>query len=102
VSNRNLAVVKAQLESRQRGIPMRVAGIASRLRHHGYKVVTEPEGFLIQDNGEGPLKTGEQVRARAWGAGLVRMAPVRASNQRTGRVPASRVRTPTLTDVRRS
>ena len=46
---------------------MRVAGIASRLRHHGSKVVAEPEGFLIQDNGEGPLKTGEPDRARAWG-----------------------------------
>jgi hypothetical protein len=55
-------------------------GIASRLRHHGYKVVVEPEGFFVQDNGEGPLKVGEVERARAWGAGLVRMASARASN----------------------
>lgn len=48
-------------------------GIASRLRRHGYKVVIEPEGFFVQDNGEGPLKAGEKDRARAWGAGLVRM-----------------------------
>jgi hypothetical protein len=49
-------------------------GIASRLRHHGYELITDPEGFLIQDNGEGPLKAGEHERARAWGAGLVRQA----------------------------
>jgi hypothetical protein len=49
-------------------------GIASRLRHHGYELIADPEGFLIQDNGEGPLQAGEEERARAWGAGLVRQA----------------------------
>jgi flavodoxin len=49
-------------------------GIARRLRHHGYEVLAEPEGFLIQDNGEGPPKDGELDRARAWAAGLVRQA----------------------------
>ena len=46
--------------------------IARRLRHHGYEVIAEPEGFYIQDDGEGPLKDGEIARARAWAAGLVR------------------------------
>jgi hypothetical protein len=48
------------------------AGIARRLRFHGYQVIAEPEGFFIQDNGDGPLKTGEAERAQTWGAGLAR------------------------------
>ena len=47
-------------------------GIARRLEHHGYEVIAEPEGFYIQDNGEGPLKEGETDRARDWAAGLLR------------------------------
>ena len=47
-------------------------GIARRLRSHGSEVIAEPEGFYIQDNGEGPLKEGETDRARAWGVALVR------------------------------
>lgn len=60
-------------------IPAKLAGgaapgIARRLRHHGYEVIAEPEGFHIQDNGEGPLKDGETDRARTWAAALVRQA----------------------------
>ncbi|WKX68989.1 flavodoxin domain-containing protein [Streptomyces sp. XD-27] len=44
-------------------------GIARRLRHHGYQLVAEPEGFLIED-AEGPLREGEIDRATAWGAAL--------------------------------
>lgn len=55
-------------------------GISRRLRSHGYEVITEPEGFLVQDNGEGPLKAGETDRARAWAADLVRQAVVAASS----------------------
>jgi hypothetical protein len=52
-------------------------GIAQRLRRHGYDVVAEPEGFHVQDDGEGPLKDGELDRARAWAAEIVRrVAPV--------------------------
>lgn len=51
-------------------------GIARRLRSHGYELVAEPEGFLVQDDGEGPLKAGETDRARAWAADLVRQAAV--------------------------
>ena len=50
------------------------SGIAHRLRRHGYSLVAEPEGFCIQDNGEGPLKDGELDRARSWGAELSRHA----------------------------
>ncbi|MFD0273670.1 flavodoxin family protein [Kitasatospora sp. NPDC127111] len=45
-------------------------GIAKRLAHHHYDVVTEPEGFIVED-ADGPLRQGELDRARAWGAGLV-------------------------------
>jgi flavodoxin len=46
-------------------------GIARRLRRHGYDLVAEPEGFIIE-GAEGPLRAGEPERARAWGASLVR------------------------------
>ncbi len=45
--------------------------IARSLRRHGYEVVAEPEGFLVEDI-SGPLREGERVRAKAWGARLVR------------------------------
>lgn len=45
-------------------------GIARRLRRHGYDLVAEPEGFIIEGT-EGPLRAGEPDRARAWGANLV-------------------------------
>ena len=52
-------------------------GIAQRLRRHGYDVVADPEGFHVQDNGEGPLKMGEPERARRWAADIVsRVSPV--------------------------
>jgi hypothetical protein len=50
-------------------------GIASRLRRLGYELVAEPEGFVIEKT-EGPLRSGEWNRAKAWGARLVRQ-PVR-------------------------
>ncbi len=43
-------------------------GIAKRLRHHGYEVLSS-ESFLVADS-EGPLEEGELDRARAWGAQL--------------------------------
>ncbi len=45
-------------------------GIARRLRRHGYQLVAEPTGFIVADV-EGPLRDGEQDRARAWGASLL-------------------------------
>ena len=48
----------------------RAGGIARRLRRHGYELIGEPAGFLVEDV-EGPLREGEQDRARAWGASLL-------------------------------
>ena len=45
--------------------------IARRLRRLGYRVGAEPQGFVVKA-AQGPLNTGEQERARAWGATLVR------------------------------
>ncbi len=41
--------------------------IARRLRHAGYDMVVDPEGFIVEDM-EGPLRPGELERARAWAA----------------------------------
>lgn len=53
-------------------------GIARRLRHHGYEIVST-ESFLVED-AEGPLEEGELDRARAWGAQLARSLPVSAES----------------------
>jgi hypothetical protein len=45
-------------------------GIARRLRRHGYQLVSDPEGFVV-DDAYGPLRTGEIERAKGWGAQLV-------------------------------
>lgn len=47
-------------------------GIARRLRRHGYDLVTDPAGFIIEDT-TGPLREGEIERAREWGASLARL-----------------------------
>jgi len=47
-------------------------GIARRLHRLGYELAAGPEGFLIQQNGAGPLRQGELNRAHAWGAALAR------------------------------
>jgi len=47
-------------------------GIARRLRRRGYELVLAPEGFLVWDDGDGPLMDGELNRAHAWGGQLVR------------------------------
>lgn len=43
--------------------------IARKLRGHGYELVADPEGFIIEDT-EGPLREGEHDRAKAWGMSL--------------------------------
>ena len=45
-------------------------GIAHRLHKHGYRMVAEPEGFIVGGE-QSLLKDGETERARAWGADLV-------------------------------
>jgi hypothetical protein len=47
-------------------------GIARRLRRHGYNLVTDPEGFVVED-ATGPLRPGEIERAKRWGAQLVQV-----------------------------
>jgi Flavodoxin len=52
-------------------------GIARRLRRHGYDLVSDPQGFVV-DDAYGPLREGEIERAEEWGAQLVK-ASVRRS-----------------------
>src|SRR5512132_4435975 len=49
-------------------------GIARRLRKHGYQLVTDPEGFIV-DDAYGPMRAGEVERAKQWGAQLVQTRP---------------------------
>jgi hypothetical protein len=46
-------------------------GIARRLRSHGYHLVSNPEGFIL-DDAYGPVRPAEMERAKQWGAQLVR------------------------------
>jgi hypothetical protein len=46
-------------------------GIVRGLRHHGFTLVADAEGFVVEE-AEGPLRDGEEERARAWGAELAR------------------------------
>jgi Flavodoxin domain len=46
-------------------------GVARALRRHGFEVVADPEGFVVEE-AEGPLREGERHRARDWGAALAR------------------------------
>lgn len=48
--------------------------IARRLKGSGYRLVLPPESFFVQHT-EGPLREGEEDRARRWGAELARRAP---------------------------
>ncbi|MER5642762.1 flavodoxin domain-containing protein [Kitasatospora sp. NPDC002227] len=50
-------------------------GIARRLSHHHYDVLAEPEGFIVEET-DGPLRSGEIARAKAWGAELARPSRV--------------------------
>jgi Flavodoxin len=45
-------------------------GISRRLRKHGYDLLKDPEGFVVED-AHGPLRAGEVERAKQWGAELV-------------------------------
>jgi len=51
--------------------------ISRRLRRHGYHLAARPQGFIIV-GAEGPLRGGEQDKARAWGGRLVRETVARA------------------------
>jgi len=45
-------------------------GISKELRHNGYRLVVDPESFLVSK--ETQLEAGEHARARAWGEQLGR------------------------------
>jgi hypothetical protein len=72
----NAAAFDTRLPSRMAGGAAR--GIARRLRKHGYHLVADPEGFVL-DDAYGPMRAGEIDRAKEWGAQLVR-ATVRPSS----------------------
>ena len=63
----------AAFDTRAQGAPFLTGrasiGIANALRHLGFKLLAEPESFLIDK--EGRLADGELGRARGWAAGLV-------------------------------
>ena len=40
------------------------------MRKHGYQLVSDPEGFVVED-AYGPLRAGELERAKQWGAQLI-------------------------------
>ena len=66
---RSAAAFDTRLGSHMAGGAAR--GIARRLRRHGYHLVSDPEGFVVED-AYGPLRPGELERAKQWGAQLVR------------------------------
>jgi hypothetical protein len=72
---RKAAAFDTRLESRMAGGAAH--GIARRLRRHGYDLVSDPEGFVVDDS-YGPLRAGEIERAKQWGAQLVRTSVSRA------------------------
>jgi hypothetical protein len=47
-------------------------GISDRLRHHGYRLVADPESFLVNKSNQ--LLPAEVERATAWGASLLEAA----------------------------
>ena len=52
-------------------------GISSRLRHHGFDVVLEPESFIVSR--ENHLLPGEEAHAREWGERLAALLSKRTS-----------------------
>jgi hypothetical protein len=66
-------------------------GIARRLFRHGYYLVSDPEGFVVED-AYGPLRAGELERAKQWGAQLVQAGESRpdSSGSDPGAAPARR------------
>jgi hypothetical protein len=68
--------------------------IARRLRRQGYRLVAHPEQFIVK-GAQGPLRAGEEARAKAWGTELVRReARLRALHPATGGPPTPRRGTP--------
>jgi len=76
--------------------------IDRRLRKHGYHLVSDPEGFVVED-AHGPLRTGEIERAKQWGAQLIQASlgmrtqptPSESKEGKPPAVPTPRPRDPT-------
>jgi hypothetical protein len=62
------AAFDTRLDSRMAGGAAH--GIGRRLRRHGYELISNPEGFVVED-AYGPLRAGEIERAKQWGAQLL-------------------------------
>ncbi|MEV6210202.1 flavodoxin domain-containing protein [Kitasatospora sp. NPDC051914] len=62
------AAFDTRMDGRQAGGA--AAGIAERLVHHHYDLRAEPEGFFVEE-ADGPLRSGELARAKAWGSTLL-------------------------------
>ncbi len=45
-------------------------GIGKRLRKHGFTLVADPQGFVVEGM-EGPMRDGELNKAEAWGHALL-------------------------------
>lgn len=60
---------------------VRAHGIARRSRRHGYQLVSDPQGFIL-DDAYGPVRPAEIKRAKEWGAQLVRASVVQAGARR--------------------
>jgi len=68
----DVGAMAAAFDTRMPG-PAALTGRASKaigreLRHHGYKLVADPESFIVTK--QNTLEPGEEDRARSWGAGL--------------------------------
>jgi hypothetical protein len=62
-------------------------GIAKRLRRHGYRLVAHPEEFVV-NGAQGPLRAGEEARAKAWGTELVRREARRRALRKVNGAPS--------------
>ncbi len=78
LEGKRVAAFDTRFESEEQGIGLRLLmsviryaaeRIAKALVKKGGRLVTEPEGFIVEQK-EGPLKQGELERARNWAKGI--------------------------------
>jgi flavodoxin len=77
-----VAAFDTRISASERALPLRLlmnvigyAGpkIAKALRAQGGELITSPAGFIVEDK-EGPLRPGEEQRAKAWLEQFVKVA----------------------------
>jgi hypothetical protein len=71
--------------------------IAGRLRRAGYRLVAEPQTFLVEAVA-GPLRAGETERARAWGLILARALDTEDTSNRRQTMERTNQRSMTVLD----